>query len=108
MTDNSGQLKEAIEVLKKFKEWANTPINGSSKYDLIKLFGSIDTVVAEVCEHHWLPIGEWDGVMMMQCVKCNLYREGEGKKTCVHPYAFVYGGCGKPERCLRCGEILSD
>lgn len=44
----SDKLKKAIEVLKKFKEWANTPINGSSKYDLIKLFGSIDTVVAEV------------------------------------------------------------
>lgn len=41
-------LKEAIEVLKKFKEWANTPTHGSSKYDLIKLFGAIDTVVAEV------------------------------------------------------------
>ena len=41
-------LKEAIEVLKKFKEWANTPTHGSSKYDLIKLSEAIDTVVAEV------------------------------------------------------------
>ncbi len=100
MTDNSGQLKEAIEVLKEAK------YIGSDKYatDYDKRMNeAIDTVVAEVCEHHWLPIGEWDGVMMMQCTKCNLYKEGEGKKECVHPYAFVYGGCGKPERCLRCG-----
>lgn len=69
---------------------------------------NIDTLVKEVCDHHWLPIGEWDGVMMLQCTKCNLYKEGEGKKECVHPYAMVYGGCGKPERCLLCGEILSD
>ena len=99
------KLNEAIEVLKDAK------YIGSDKYATDydkKMKEAIDTVVAEVCEHHWLPIGEWDGVMMMQCVKCNLYREGEGKKTCVHPYAFVYGGCGKPERCLRCGEILSD
>lgn len=52
MTD---KLKQAIEVLKKFKEWANTPINGSSKYDLIKLFGSIDTVVAEVEKSTYTP-----------------------------------------------------
>lgn len=100
MTENNGQLKEAIEVLKDYR-----------KGDFVgddKLCHAIDTVVKEVCDHHWLPIGEWDGVMMMQCTKCNLYREGEGKKTCVHPYAFVYGGCGKPERCLKCGEILSD
>lgn len=48
MTENNGQLKQAIEVLKKFKEWANTPTHGSSKYDLIKLFGAIDTVVNEL------------------------------------------------------------
>ena len=99
-------LKEAIAELKELK----LCIIGRSQRIWIdrEACEAIDTVVAEVCEHHWLPIGEWDGVMMMQCVKCNLYREGEGKKTCVHPYAFVYGGCGKPERCLRCGEILSD
>lgn len=98
-------VNEAIEVLKEAK------YIGSDKYatDYDKRMNeAIDTVVAEVCEHHWLPIGEWDGVMMMQCTKCNLYKEGEGKKECVHPYAFVYGGCGKLERCLRCGEILSD
>ena len=44
----NNKLKEAIEVLKKFKEWANTPTHGSSKYDLIKLFGAIDTVVNEL------------------------------------------------------------
>jgi hypothetical protein len=105
MTDNSGQLKEAIEMLKEAK------YKGSDKYttDYDKRMNeAIDTLVKEVCDHHWLPIGEWDGIMMLQCAKCNLYREGEGKKTCVHPYAFVYGGCGKPERCLLCGEILSD
>lgn len=69
---------------------------------------AIDTVVKEVCEHNFLPVGEWDGVMMMQCTKCNLFKESDGKRECVHPYAVVYGGCGKPERCLLCGEILSD
>lgn len=94
------ELKQAIEVLK-----MNRPLIGRIGDEAME---AIDTVVAEICEHHWLPIGEWDGVMMMQCVKCNLYREGEGKKTCVHPYAMVYGECGKPERCLLCGELLSD
>lgn len=42
------KLNEAIEVLKKFKEWANTPTHGSSKYDLIKLFGAIDTVLSHI------------------------------------------------------------
>ena len=91
-------IKDAYEKLK----WLSEQISPSPIKE------AIDTVIAEVCEHHWLHIGEWDGVMMMQCVKCNTYREGEGKKECVHPYAMVYGGCGKPERCLLCGKILSD
>ena len=107
MTDNSGQLKEAIEVLKEVKHWIDYGA-GELEPTANTVMEAIDTVVAEVCEHHWLPIGEWDGMMMLQCVKCNLYREGEGKKECVHPYAMVYGGCGKPERCLLCGKILSD
>ena len=102
MTD---KLKEAIEVLKQHK---STTDKFNHTVGNVKVSEAIDTVVAEVCEHHFLPTGEWDGVMMLQCTKCNLYKEGEGKKECVHPYAFVYGGCGKPERYLRCGEILSD
>ena len=99
-------IQDAIKALKEIHYYADNVCGDITLSD--EDIEAIDTVVAEVCEHHWLPIGEWDGVMMMQCTKCNLYREGEGKKTCVHPYAFVYGGCGKPERCLRCGEILSD
>ena len=95
-------VNEAIEVLKERSAWIKQHFEESTHAE------AIDTVLNEICDHQWLPIGEWDGVMMMQCTKCNLYREGEGKKTCVHPYAFVYGGCGKPERCLRCGEILSE
>lgn len=97
-------IKEATEMLKTHKGF----IHALSGWDFDGVSEAIDTVVSEICEHHWLPIGEWDGVMMLQCVKCNLYREGKGKKECVHPYAMVYGGCGKPERCLSCGEILSD
>ena len=93
-------LKEAIEVLKTYRK--------GDFVDDDLLCRAIDTVIEEFCEHNFLPVGEWDGAMMMQCTKCNLYREGEGKKECVHPYAVVYGGCGKPERCLLCGEILSD
>ena len=99
------KLKKAIEVLEQHKSTAE-------KFKMTvgtdKISEAIDTVVEEFCEHHWLPVGEWDGVMMMQCTKCNLYKESEGKKECVHPYASVYGGCGKPERCLLCGEILSE
>lgn len=99
------KLQKSIDKLKEIREVAKT-------YGVVTISEgdsrAIDTVFSEICEHHWLPIGEWDGVMMLQCVKCNLYREGEGKKECVHPYAMVYGGCGKPERCLLCGELLSD
>lgn len=99
------KLNDAVEILKAISEI----IKGNQRVCLDEQdTEAIDTVVAEVCEHHWLPIGEWDGVMMMQCVKCNLYKESDGKRECVHPYAMVYGGCGKPERCLKCGEILSD
>ena len=79
-----------------------------TKEDKELLKEAIDTVIEEFCEHHWLPVGEWDGVMMLQCTKCNLFKGSDGKRECVHPYAAVYGGCGKPERCLLCGEILSD
>ena len=96
----NAELKRAIGVLKDYRK-------GDFVGDT-DLCEAIDTVVNEICDHNFLPIGEWDGVMMLQCTKCNLYKEGEGKKTCVHPYAFVYGGCGKVERCLKCGEILSD
>ena len=98
------KLSEAIEVLKKIKDWVYLPLYS----DPNSVKEAIDTVIEEFCEHHWLPVGEWDGVMMLQCTKCNLYKESDAKRECVHPYAFVYGGCGKPERCLRCGEILSE
>ena len=98
------KLSEAIEVLKKIKGWVYLPLHS----DPNSVKEAIDTVVEEFCEHHWLPVGEWDGVMMMQYTKCNLFKESDGKRECVHPYAVVYGGCGKPERCLLCGEILSD
>ena len=98
-------LTGAIEILKLHKHTTDKFKHSvGDQY----LSDAIDTVVKEVCDHHFLPIGEWDGVMMIMCTKCNLYKEGERKKTCVHPYAMVYGGCGKPERCLLCGEILSD
>ena len=32
----------------------------------------------------------------------------EFEKECDHPYAFVVGGGLKPEKCLKCGKILSD
>lgn len=32
----------------------------------------------------------------------------EVEKECDHPYAFVVGGDLKPEKCLKCGKILSD
>lgn len=34
--------------------------------------------------------------------------EKEERKACEHPCAFIHGGNGKPEKCLKCGEILSD
>ena len=27
---------------------------------------------------------------------------------CEHPYHSIFGGNGSPERCLKCGKILSD
>ena len=36
--------------------------------------------------------------------RCGVQLDSE----CEHPYHSVVGGGGKPERCLRCGKILSD
>jgi len=36
---------------------------------------NIPCVVKSGCEHHWITIGNWDGVPFDQCTKCNLFCE---------------------------------
>lgn len=36
--------------------------------------------------------------------RCGVVLDSE----CQHPYHSVVGGGGKPERCLKCGKVLSD
>ena len=36
--------------------------------------------------------------------RCGMQLDGE----CEHPYHSVVGGGGKPERCLKCGMVLSE
>ena len=45
MTDNIGQLKEAIKALKNFKAWYYLPSHGSIAFDSAAIIQSIDTVV---------------------------------------------------------------
>ena len=71
-------LQEAIEVLKDLKNWYNLPSHDSIAFDGKSAIEAIDTVLQEF------------------------------EKECDHPYAFVHGGCGKAERCLKCGKIISD
>ena len=30
-----------------------------------------------ICDHHWLPIGDWDGTEIEQCTKCDLMRDSK-------------------------------
>jgi hypothetical protein len=51
MTDNIGQLKEAIKALKNFKAWYYLPSHGSIAFDANAMNEAIDTVVAELEKH---------------------------------------------------------
>ena len=66
--------KHAKNYVDKF--WYELPVIYQLKMKMAYRSGMQSAIdMLNLCDHHWLQVGEWDGKMMMQCTKCNLYKE---------------------------------
>ncbi|NLN24679.1 MAG: hypothetical protein GX163_03290 [Bacteroidetes bacterium] len=80
-----GAFKDARDVDKAFDDWyakGNTGLYTKGLYAIREL-KSFATYYAQ---------------------RCGVDVDGE----CEHPYHSIVGGNGSPERCLKCGKLLSD
>ena len=89
----AGQIRrEALrDVDKAFDEWMEDP-NQTSFIHI--------TPINEL----WFAKQSVKNFAMYYAQRCGVEVDGE----CEHPYHSVVGGNGSPERCLKCGKILSN
>ena len=84
--------REALrDVDKAFDEWMEDP-NQTSFIHI--------TPINEL----WFAKQSVKNFAMYYAQRCGVDVDGE----CEHPYHSIVGGNGSPERCLRCGKVLSE
>jgi hypothetical protein len=86
---NYDRLKDARDVDKAFNEWV---VKNDIYWGVIPL-NTVTKIATDI-----------KAFARYYAQRC----EGVLDSECQHPYHSVVGGGGKPERCLKCGKVLSD
>ena len=100
----------------KMKDPENSMVQVNANYDKLKDARDVDKAFEEFVKDR---IIWWNGLTpnrakavvkdmkafaKFYAKRCGVQLDSE----CEHPYHSVVGGGGKPERCLKCGKVLSD
>ena len=91
VNQDNQRWRDARDVDKAFEEWFVDP--KQTAFYRISPTGE-----------HWFAIQSVKNFAMYFAQRCGMQLDSE----CEHPYHSIVGGNGSPERCLKCGRVLSE